>query len=234
MFMIVFIIFGTLIFAREISGYDIKYNNRKYFVLQNKVISKILLSKSVGTQRRSRLRCKTDFNKMTYVGAVFYLCNLLLVLSISISLFLLPEIKTQPYELDTRYIYIWVDTINEELPVLLSLILLAVEIIFEFRKILTSCSIAALSPTCYAYATIGTNLPIFNKDTDNKLLFVSFPFSYLYYSMIFLSLTTFSESEASLKNTLDVPATKIFAPASLISLAFSKLTFPSTSISICS
>ena len=34
--------------------------------------------------------------------------------------------------------------------------------------------------------------------------------------------------------TLDVPATKIFAPASFISLAFSKLTFPSTSISTCS
>ena len=40
-----------------------------------------------------------------------------------------------------------------------------------------------------------------------------------------------SESGNAVVKTLDVPATKMFAPATFILAAFSKLTFPSTSIS---
>lgn len=134
MFMILFIVVGTLLLARDISGYDSRYNTRKYFVLKNKEIAKILLPKSVGWQRGVK-RVKADFNKMTYIGATFYFCNLLLILSIPVFIFLVPEIQVQPFEFDTRYICVSVYTLNQKLPVLFFLILLAIEIVFEFFNV---------------------------------------------------------------------------------------------------
>ena len=132
MIMILFIIFATLFIARTISGYDNKYNDRKYFVLQNKVIAKILLPKTAGWQRGVKKRSSSDFNKMTYSGAVFYLFNVFVILSIPVFRFLVPEIQVSPFEFEVRYLHIFVDTLNTKLPVLFSLILLAVEIIFVF------------------------------------------------------------------------------------------------------
>lgn len=137
MSMIVFIIVATLFIARTMSGYDARYNNRKYFVLQNKIFARILLPKSVGFQRSSVKRIKADYNKMTYAGAIFYICNLLLIFSIPIFLFIVPEIQVQPFEFETRYIYILVDTLNQKLPVLFSFILLTVESIFEFANVIS-------------------------------------------------------------------------------------------------
>lgn len=135
MFAMVLIIICTLIIAREIAGYDSRYNDRKFFVLQNKKIAKILLPKSVGFQRGVK-RKKDDFNKMTYIGASFYLCNLLLFLIALIFLLFIPEIKTTPFELESKYLYIFVDTINEKIPILLSFVLLTIEIVFEFINII--------------------------------------------------------------------------------------------------
>ena len=135
MVVILLIFFATVFIARIMSGYDSRYNNRKYFIFQNKNIAKVFLPKS-GWNRGSK-RKKADFNKMTYVGATFYFCNLILILLIPIFLFLIPEIKIHPFEIDSRYIYITVDSLNEKLPLLLSLILLTVEIIFEFLEIIS-------------------------------------------------------------------------------------------------
>lgn len=44
----------------------------------------------------------------------------------------MPEIKVSPFEIDTRYLYILVDTLNQKLPVLFAFVLLTIEIIFEF------------------------------------------------------------------------------------------------------
>ena len=135
MYMIVFILFLTLFLARNISGYDSRYNTHKCLVIQNKTFAKIFLPKSTGFQRGVK-RSKTDFNKMTYAGAVFYVLNLLVILSIPIFLYLVPEIQVQPLEIDSRYIYIFVDTLNQKLPVIFTLILLTAEIIFEFINVI--------------------------------------------------------------------------------------------------
>ena len=134
--MIIFIIFATLLISRVMSGYDNRYNDRKYFVLKNKEIAKILLPKSAGWSREAN-RTKANFNKMTYIGAIFYIFNVLLILSIPVFLFLVPEIYVSPFEIDTRYLYILVDTLNQKLPILLSLILLTIEIIFEFINVIS-------------------------------------------------------------------------------------------------
>ena len=135
MYMIVFILIGTLLFARDISGYDSRYNIGKYFVLQNKKIAKILLPKSTGFQRGLK-RSKADFNKMTYSGAIFYFFNLLVILSIPIFLFLVPEIQVQPFEIDSRYIYIFADTLNQKLPIIFTFILLTAEVIVVFINVI--------------------------------------------------------------------------------------------------
>ena len=136
MYMIIFIIFASLFISRVVSGYDNRYNDRKYFVIKNKVIAKLLLPKSAGWSRGAN-RAKANFNKMTYIGAIFYICNALLILSIPLFLFLVPEIKVSPFEIDTRYLYILVETLNQKLPVLFSFLLLAVEIIFEFINVIS-------------------------------------------------------------------------------------------------
>ena len=48
----------------------------------------------------------------------------------------MPEIQVQPLEIDSRYIYIFVDTLNQKLPVIFTLILLTAEIIFEFINVI--------------------------------------------------------------------------------------------------
>lgn len=135
MIMIVVIIFATLFISRVMSGYDSRYNDRKYFVFKNKEIAKILLPKSAGWSRSGN-RTKANFNKMTYIGATFYICNLLLIFLIPVFLFLVPEIKVSPFEIDTRYLYILVDTLNQKLPVLFAFLLLAIEIVFEFVNVI--------------------------------------------------------------------------------------------------
>ncbi len=139
MYMIIFIIFASLFISRVVSGYDNRYNDRKYFVIKNKGIAKLLLPKSAGWSRGAN-RAKANFNKMTYIGAIFYICNVLLILSIPVFLFLVPEINVSPFEIDTRYLYILVDTLNQKLPVLFALLLLAVEIIFEFINVINMVS----------------------------------------------------------------------------------------------
>lgn len=135
MSIIVFIIIGSLFLAREIAGYDSRYNSRKHFIINNKKLARLLLPKTIGGRNNTK-RTKTDFNKMTYIGAVFYVCNLLIVLSIPILLILVPEFPTKPFAIDTKYIHGFVDTVNEKLPILSSLLLLSFEIIFEFLNIL--------------------------------------------------------------------------------------------------
>ena len=135
MVMIVLVIFATLFISRVMSGYDNRYNDRKYFVIKNKMIAKLLLPKSAGWSRGVN-RTKANFNKMTYVGATFYILNLLLILSIPVFLFFVPDIKVSPFEIDARYLYILVDTLNQKLPVLFAFLLLAVEIMFEFATVI--------------------------------------------------------------------------------------------------
>ncbi len=132
MYMVVLLIVCTLLLARNISGYDNRYYNYKYFTVDNKTLARLLLPKSTGWSRHNIKRAKNDFNKMTYVGLSFYICNLIIIVLIPILLFFVPEIKTTPFEIETRYLYILVDTINEKIPVLLTFILLSAEIIFEF------------------------------------------------------------------------------------------------------
>lgn len=135
MVMIVLVIFATLFISRVMSGYDNRYNDRKYFVIKNKMIAKLLLPKSAGWSRGVN-RTKANFNKITYVGATFYILNLLLILSIPVFLFFVPDIKVSPFEIDARYLYILVDTLNQKLPVLFAFLLLAVEIMFEFATVI--------------------------------------------------------------------------------------------------
>jgi len=134
MYMNVLLIACTLFLARNIAGYDSRYNNHKYFSIKNKFLASVFLPKSTGFSRHNIKRAKSDFNKMTFVGLSFYICNLIIIISIPVLLFFVPEIKTMPFEMESRYLYIFVDTANEKIPILLTCILLAAEIIFECLK----------------------------------------------------------------------------------------------------
>ena len=135
MFMLSFIIVLTLFWARSIAGYDSRYNARKYFTVKRELIAWLFLPKSVGLSRQYTRRSKADYYKMTYIGAVFYLCNLLIILSIPVFLILIPEIPSSPFEIDSKYVFVFADTINEKIPVISALILLAAEILCDFINI---------------------------------------------------------------------------------------------------
>ena len=128
--MFIIVLIGAIFLAREMAGYDSRYNTRKYFVLNNKQLAKILLPKRISVGRSSVKRSKADFNKMTYLGAVFYGLNLLIIMLIPIFLLLVPEIKLQPLEIENNYVF--VNTLNQKILFLCSCLLIAVEVAFMF------------------------------------------------------------------------------------------------------
>lgn len=126
MYMSIFLLFLNLLFiTRCISGYDSRYNNRKHFVVKNKELAKILLPKSAAFQKGAK-RLKTEFNKMTYAGVVFYICNLLLILSIPIFIFLIPKTEVSSYVIDSEF-SISVNRFNEKLFAILTFLLIVIE-----------------------------------------------------------------------------------------------------------
>ena len=58
-----------------------------------------------------------------------YLCVVFIVVLTFIFL-LLPQISCEPFELDSTKMYLYADTLNEKIPIIFSIILMCVEIIY--------------------------------------------------------------------------------------------------------
>ena len=118
----------VLIFARICSCYDSRISKGKYVTIKNNTLAKLLIDNEHFFYKGKRT-LKKDRNKLSVVGLIFYLCVVFIVVLTFIFL-LLPQIPCEPFELDSTKIYLYADTLNEKIPLIFSIILMCVEIIY--------------------------------------------------------------------------------------------------------
>lgn len=128
----------VFLFARMISCYDSRISKGKYVTINNKTLAKLLIDNEHFFYKGKRT-LKKDRNKLSIVGLTFYL-GVVFIVVVSFVFFLLPIIPCEPFELDTSKMYFYADTLNEKVPLILSIILMCAELIytavllFKYRK----------------------------------------------------------------------------------------------------
>lgn len=105
----------NLIFIRFLAGYDSRFQKGKYIEIKSNTLRKLLIDEDSFFERRKR--SKKDIGKMTVSGLVFYI-SAFAVLVINIVLLIVPQIPTEPWEIETDRLYIRADTLNEKLSVI--------------------------------------------------------------------------------------------------------------------
>ena len=78
---------------------------------------------------KGKYTLKKDRNKMSVVGLTFYLCTIFIIV-LTVAFLLLPEIPCEPFELDATKMYLYADTLNQKIPIILSIILLSSELVY--------------------------------------------------------------------------------------------------------
>ncbi len=116
----------TLIIARTLTSYDSRTNKGKFIVINNSTLAKILIEKEDFYERRKVQ--KKDRNKMSFMGFILYIANIVLIL-LTIILACAPKIPCEPYELDSAKMYLHADTWNMKIIIISSMILLCAEFI---------------------------------------------------------------------------------------------------------
>ena len=103
----------SLVVCRFFSGYDSRFQNGKYIIINNPKLRMLLVDEMSFFERKMRL--KKDINKMTISGLLFYIYTLItLVLSVLLNFFV-PKTPIDPWEIETDDFFMYVDTLNEKL-----------------------------------------------------------------------------------------------------------------------
>ena len=138
MYMLPILLFFILVFARISTCYDSRISKCKYITVKNNTLAKILIEKESFFDK-GKYTLKKDRNKMSIVGLSFYLC-LIFIVVLTLFFCLLPKIPCEPFEFDATKMYLYADTLNQKIPVILSIILLCSEILyftvslFQYKK----------------------------------------------------------------------------------------------------
>ena len=133
MWMFPILILLTVFFARCISTYDITLIFKKHIIIKNSNVAKILIDQSRVNSRAKLL--KANRNKLTVSGLIFYTAILLFTLTSIILLFFVSPIGSQPYIIDSRFLYLYAETLNQKISVCLFEYLLFAEVVFYFFNI---------------------------------------------------------------------------------------------------
>ena len=99
-----------------------------------KELAKLLIEKATFWDK-GRYSLKKDRNKMSVVGFVFYLSNILIILLTIIFLFI-PDIPCKPLVIDATKIYLYADTLNAKIPIICAMVLLCSECLFFLIQLL--------------------------------------------------------------------------------------------------
>lgn len=103
----------SLIVCRFFSGYDSRFQNGKYIIINSPKLRMLLVDEMSFFERKKRL--KKDINKMTISGLFFYIYSLAtLILSVLLYI-IVPKIPIEPWEIETDNFFMYVDTFNEKL-----------------------------------------------------------------------------------------------------------------------
>jgi len=120
--MVYLVFIMSLFLIRLIAGYDSRHQKGKYVTIQNTLLCKVLLSRSVVVERKKRL--KKDQNKMSVWGIAFYAAAGV-VLLVNLFFLFVNDIPVEPWVIDSTELYIYADTLNEKVSALVVLILFA-------------------------------------------------------------------------------------------------------------
>jgi len=102
---------------------------KKYCIIKNKTLAKILIAQSDPVNVRAK-NAKTNRNKLLWAGTVFYI--LVFVLAVfSISMRLIPDIPVERFTYGSMTLVLTGGTLNAKLPTLLAYILLFSETAFS-------------------------------------------------------------------------------------------------------
>ena len=103
----------SLIVCRLFSGYDSRFQNGKYIIINSPKLRMLLVDEMSFFERKKRL--KKDINKMTISGLFFYIYSLVtLILSVLLYI-IVPKIPIEPWKIETDDFFMYVDTLNEKL-----------------------------------------------------------------------------------------------------------------------
>ena len=103
----------SLVICRFFSGYDSRFQNGKYIIINNPKLRMLLVDEMSFFERKKRL--KKDINKMTISGLFFYIYSLITaVLSLLLNFFV-PKTPIEPWDIETDDFFMYVDTLNEKL-----------------------------------------------------------------------------------------------------------------------
>ncbi len=130
--MYMFPLFLLIVFliARANSTYHPHLLFKRYIIIKNETILKLLIGQSDPVNSRAK-NAKANRNKLTYSGIFFY--GLFLVLCcFSIIMTLLPDFPCESFVYESRYMFLAGNTLNQKLPFLFALTLLFAEAAFHF------------------------------------------------------------------------------------------------------
>lgn len=150
----------VFLMARANSTYHPHLLFKRYVIIKNEIVSKLLIDQSDPVNSRAK-NAKANRNKLTYCGIVFY--GLFLVLCcFSFIMTLLPEFPCESFVYESRLIFLYGNTLNEKLPISFSFTLLFAGTAFHFIN--TSKYAIEKSPTkkfiCVMYYLISIILSI--------------------------------------------------------------------------
>lgn len=127
MYMLPIALIFTIFFARISTTYDSRNSKGKYITIKRNTLAKVLIEKECFLDRKYTLQ--KDRNKMAVIGLIFYLCNLSIII-LTLILLILPQIPCEPFEIDATKMYLFADTINSKIPIILTMILLCAEFLY--------------------------------------------------------------------------------------------------------
>ena len=130
--MYMFPLFLIIVFlmARSNSTYHPHLLFKRYVIIKNKTVSKLLIGQSDPVNSRTK-NAKTNRSKLTYCGIIFYGLFLLLC-GFSVVMILLPAFQCESFAFDSRYMFLAGDTLNQKLPLVFAFTLLFAETAVHF------------------------------------------------------------------------------------------------------
>lgn len=103
----------SLVVCRFFSGYDSRFQNGKYIIINSHKLRMLLVDETSFFERSKRL--KNDINKMTISGLFFYIYSLItMILSVLLNFFV-PKTPIEAWKIETDDFFMYVDTLNEKL-----------------------------------------------------------------------------------------------------------------------
>lgn len=130
MYMFPLLLVFVLVMARANSTYHPHLLFKRYIIIKNETIRKLLIGQHDLVNSRAK-NTKSNRNKLTYSGIVFYVL-FLVIFCFSLIMTFLPDFPCESFVVKTKHFTFTGNTLNEKLPFIFAVTLLFAETAFHF------------------------------------------------------------------------------------------------------